>query len=299
VTTDASSGPPRLVRTIAELRALLGAHRRQGHRIGFVPTMGYLHAGHVALMTEARARTDVVVVSIFVNPTQFAPNEDLAVYPRDLPRDLAACAGAEVAYVFHPDVAEMYPSPGATVVQVPSLSRGLCGRSRPSHFAGVCTVVSKLFNIVQPDVAVFGQKDYQQLAVIRQMVRDLDFPVEIVGEPTMREADGLAMSSRNGNLTPETRQQALVLSRGLFAARDRFLAGERDQAALCAVIEDTLRSAPLVVIDYIEVVDADSLEAMPEQLADRAVIAIACKVGPTRLIDNILLDAAQAPGATP
>jgi len=148
-------------------------------------------------------------------------------------------------------------------------------------------------------VAVFGQKDYQQLAVIRQMVRDLDFPVEIVGEPTMREADGLAMSSRNGNLTPETRQQALVLSRGLFAARDRFLAGERDQAALCAVIEDTLRSAPLVVIDYIEVVDADSLEAMPEQLADRAVIAIACKVGPTRLIDNILLDAAQAPGATP
>src|SRR3954468_23647728 len=218
------------------MRARSESWRAAGKRIAFVPTMGYLHAGHVSLLDEGRRRGDRLVLSIFVNPTQFGPSEDLARYPRDLPGDLAKAAGAgtDVAYV--PEARDVYPPGYQTYVEVRELEKGLCGDLRPGHFVGVATVVCKLFNVVRPHVALFGEKDYQQLAVIRRMARDLDMGVEVAGLPIVREPDGLAMSSRNAYLSPEERQRALALSRGLFAARARVEAGERDGAAVVAAV---------------------------------------------------------------
>ena len=263
------------------------AARARGERIAFVPTMGALHAGHVSLLSAARKGADRVVLSIFVNPTQFGPKEDLARYPRDLDGDLAKAAGAGTNAAFVPEAMDMYPPGAQTFVDVREVSQGLCGERRPGHFTGVATVVCKLFNIVRPHLAMFGEKDFQQLAVIRRMVRDLNMPVEIVGEPTVREADGLAMSSRNIYLSPTERTRALAISQGLSTARERFAAGERDAAALVnvafALIKDCVDG-----IDYVEIRDADSLRPV-ERLDRPAVILAAVHVGATRLIDNMRL----------
>ena len=260
-----------------------------------VPTMGALHAGHLALVDRARreaGRKGAVVVSIFVNPLQFGPKEDLSRYPRPLRKDLAHCREHGVDLVFHPDAGGMY-APGRSVfIDESLLSDGLCGRSRPGHFSGVCTVVAKLFNLVQPHAAVFGQKDYQQLAIIRRMVRDLDFPLEIIGEPTVREPDGLALSSRNVYLSPGERAQAPVLRRALLQARQRADAGERNAARLRRVLEKELATAPLARVDYAEIVDADDLQ--PVKTLDRpALAALAVYFGRTRLIDNQALTAGR------
>jgi pantoate--beta-alanine ligase len=276
---------PAVLRTVAEMVAFSEAARARGERIAFVPTMGYLHAGHVALLEEGRRRGDRLVLSIFVNPTQFAPNEDLARYPRDLEGDLAKAAGAGTDVAFVPGDGEMYPRGYQTFVQVRDLEKGLCGAHRPGHFVGVATVVCKLFNIVRPHVAIFGEKDYQQLAVIRRMVADLDMSIEIVGLPTVREPDGLAMSSRNQYLSAEERQRALALSRGLTAARVLFDAGERDAAKLIAAAEAEIAPAATRV-DYVELRDATTLAPIPEHVIGPAVLAVAAFVGTTRLIDN-------------
>ncbi len=262
--------------------------RRAGLRIGFVPTMGYLHDGHLSLVRLARARSDVVVTSVFVNPTQFGPNEDLSRYPRDFARDEASLREAGVDALYYPSVATMYPEGFSTYVVEEALGRGLCGASRPGHFRGVTTVVAKLFNIVLPDVAVFGEKDAQQLRVIRRMVRDLNFQVEIISGPTGREPDGLAMSSRNALLSPVERAEAVWLSRSLAAAREKFVAGERETAKLKAVVASTLAHAASGSVDYIELVDDETME--PVSVVERpALLAIAMKFTTTRLIDNTVL----------
>ena len=266
-----------------EMTAWSLAARARGERIAFVPTMGALHEGHVTLLREARKHGQRVALSIFVNPTQFGPNEDLARYPRDLAGDLAKAAGAgtEVAYV--PEVGDVYPAGFQTTVEVGELARGLCGPFRPGHFAGVATVVCKLFNVVRPDAALFGEKDYQQLAIVRRMVTDLDMGIEIVGVPTVREADGLAMSSRNAYLSPAERARALSLSRALFAARDAVAAGARDGTA---VVTRARAALDVDRIDYVDLVDAETLQPITE-LARPAVLAIAAFIGRTRLIDNV------------
>ncbi len=276
---------PAVLRTVAEMVAFSEAARARSERIAFVPTMGYLHAGHVALLEEGRRRGDRLVLSIFVNPTQFAPTEDLARYPRDLEGDLAKAADAGTDVAFVPRDAEMYPRGYQTFVQVRELEKGLCGAHRPGHFVGVATVVCKLFNIVRPHVAIFGEKDYQQLAVIRRMVADLDMPIDIVGMPTVREPDGLAMSSRNKYLSPEERRRALALSRGLIATRAVFDAGERDAAKLVAAAQAEIAPAA-TRIDYVELRDATTLAPILERVTGPAVIAVAAFVGTTRLIDN-------------
>ena len=266
-------------------------HRR-GLRIGFVPTMGYLHDGHLSLVREARhrvGRAGQVVVSIYVNPTQFAPHEDLARYPRDLRRDLRLCRRAGVDVVFAPDDTEMYPGREqgrySTYVVEEQLSRPLEGRSRPTHFRGVTTVVAKLFNLVQPDVAVFGAKDWQQAAIIRRMVTDLNFPVQMVVAPTVREPDGLAMSSRNQYLTPAQRHQATVLHRALEHARMRVAAGPQPAGRLRAELVRLIRCEPEARVDYVEFFDADTLE--PVRLVRPGThLGLAVFIGPTRLIDN-------------
>lgn len=263
------------------------AHR-EGQRIAFVPTMGALHEGHVSLLRAAHEHGDKVVLSIFVNPTQFGPKEDLARYPRDLEGDLAKAAGADTDVAFVPEARDMYPSGFQTFIDVRDVSRGLCGDQRPGHFVGVATVVAKLFGIVQPDAALFGEKDYQQLAVIRRMVVDLNLPVTVVGRPTVREPDGLAMSSRNAYLSPAERSRALSISAGLRAARDCFLEGEREAARLAAIATETLQKG-VDRLDYVEVRDADSL-APVERLERPAVILTAAFVGATRLIDNLRLE---------
>jgi pantoate--beta-alanine ligase len=271
----------------AAMRAWSEAARARDERVAFVPTMGYLHAGHVALIEEARRRADSVAVSIFVNPTQFGPTEDLARYPRDLPGDLqkASAAGAEVAFV--PEAATMYPPGAQTFVQVRELEKGLCGDRRPGHFVGVATVVLKLFNIVRPHLAIFGEKDYQQLAVIRRMVADLDVPVEIVGMPTVREPDGLAMSSRNAYLSADNRRRAVALNQGLSAAKGLHGAGEARVPALVQAAREVIQ--PRVdSLDYLEIRDAETLA--PIGVIERpAVILVAAFVGGTRLIDNLRL----------
>jgi len=281
-----------VVETIPEVRAAVKAARAQGKRVGFVPTMGYLHEGHLALMRRARQDCDLVVVSIFVNPTQFGPNEDFDRYPRDLERDLALCRTVPVDLVFHPEVAEVYPAfPPLTTVRVSALTDTLCGASRPSHFEGVATVVTKLFNIVRPDVAYFGQKDAQQVAVIRRMVADLNLDeIEIVPVPTVREPDGLAMSSRNLYLSPAERQAALVLFRSLQLAQDRVAAGQREMRALVGEMRALISAEPLAAVDYVEIVDYDTLQPI-EHLKGRALAAVAVKFGKTRLIDNCVLEA--------
>lgn len=271
----------------AAMSAWSEALRTRGETVAFVPTMGYLHAGHMALVEEARRRANHVAVSIFVNPTQFGPKEDLARYPRDLPGDLrkSESAGAVVAFV--PAASAMYPQGFQTFVEVRDLQQGLCGERRPGHFVGVATVVLKLFNIVRPHLAVFGEKDFQQLAVIRRMVADLAVPVEIIGLPTVREADGLAMSSRNAYLSPEDRRRAVALSRGLSAARALRTTGETNANALVEAARAEI--APFVDrLDYLEVRDADTLAPIADASRD-AVMLVAAFLGNTRLIDNIRL----------
>jgi pantoate--beta-alanine ligase len=265
--------------------------RRAGHTVGFVPTMGALHDGHLALVHEARRRAGFVAVSIFVNPTQFGPNEDFARYPRTLDADLDRLGGA-ADVVFAPTPETMYPPGDETRVRVGPLAAGLCGPFRPQHFEGVCTVVTKLFAVTGPSVAVFGRKDFQQLAILRRVAQDLGLPVTVVGYPIVREPDGLALSSRNAYLSPPERQRALALSRGLAAAWDAYAEGERDPARLAELTKGPVAAAA-DRIDYIEVVDPVSLQAAPEGAAPGAstpwLVAIACHVGKTRLIDNVVL----------
>jgi pantoate--beta-alanine ligase len=292
------------VGTIAELRALLDAERAAGRSVGFVPTMGYLHEGHVSLMRAARSATDVVVTSIFVNPLQFAAHEDLDDYPRDLERDCALAEGAGVDLVFVPSVDEMYPTPVpggllATTVSVAGVSEGMEGASRPTHFVGVATVVAKLFSIVGPCRAFFGEKDFQQLAVVRRMVADLSMPVEVVGCETVREDDGLAMSSRNAYLSPDERAAATVVHRALRAGAAVVLAGERDPAAVRAAMAAVVAGEPLGELDYVEVVRAADLSVPPtldpaEVAGDLRLLA-AVRFRSTRLIDNLGVTAPAAP----
>jgi pantoate--beta-alanine ligase len=277
------------VTRIAELRQFLAGVRADGGRIGLVPTMGSLHDGHLALCDAARRHSDVVVLSIFVNPLQFAAGEDLDRYPRDLAADTALAAGRGVGVLFAPAVDEIYPT-GTTAVTVmaPALAGRLCGAYRPGHFDGVLTVVAKLFNIVMPHVALFGQKDLQQATLIRRMAADLDFPVAVRIEPIVREHDGLAMSSRNVYLTSDERVSALSLSRALRAAQDAFAAGERSPAVLTATVRAILERQSGVSVQYVELVDVDTLES-PARAAVGHAVAIAVHVGSTRLIDNHLL----------
>jgi pantoate--beta-alanine ligase len=273
-----------IIRDPASMSAWSESCRRSDQRIAFVPTMGALHEGHVSLLREGRRRGDKLVLSIFVNPTQFGPNEDLSRYPRDLDGDLAQAASAGTDVTYLPDAAAVYAPGHQTFIEVRELSQGLCGQHRPGHFIGVATVVAKLFNVVRPHLALFGEKDFQQLAVIRRMVLDLDMPVEIAGMPIVRELDGLAMSSRNRYLSPEERQRALSLSRALGAARARAAVGERNAAALIAAARSTLEGQ-VDAIDYVELRAADTLA--PLSTVDRpAVLLIAAFVGRTRLIDN-------------
>jgi pantoate--beta-alanine ligase len=277
----------RIVRTIPELRVALKAVRESGQSIGFVPTMGYLHEGHAALIRQSTARCDSTVVSVFVNPTQFGPNEDLGKYPRDLERDQNLCLRLGVATLFIPEPAEIYPTGFATSIEVGPMGDVLCGRFRPGHFRGVATVVTKLFNLVQPDLAFFGQKDLQQTAIIRRVVKDLNLPVDILVVPTVREPDGLALSSRNAYLSPRNRQRALGISRGLFAAEALFRRGERDAGALAAAVRREL--AELDEIQYCEAVDPVTMDVLEGPLRRSAALCVAAVAGGTRLIDNLLL----------
>jgi pantoate--beta-alanine ligase len=277
----------RIVRTIPELRVALKTVRDSGQSIGFVPTMGFLHEGHAALIRQSTARCDVTVVSVFVNPTQFGPSEDLAKYPRDLERDQNLCLRLGVAILFIPEAAEIYPTGFATSISVGPIGDALCGQFRPGHFRGVATVVTKLFNLVQPDLAFFGQKDLQQTSVLRRVVKDLNLAVDILVVPTVREADGLALSSRNAYLDPGQRQRALGLSRGLLAAERQFQVGERDAATLVATVRAELSEVDAV--QYCEAVDPLTMDTLDGPITRPSALCVAVLLGPTRLIDNVLL----------
>jgi pantoate--beta-alanine ligase len=278
-----------VTRDIPSTRAAVAAARRAGRRVACVPTMGALHVAHLSLMEAAKRDGTFVVVTIFVNPTQFGPSEDFEKYPRDEVGDLAACENVGVDLVFVPPVEEMYPAGSATTVHVSGLTETLCGAHRPGHFDGVSTVVAKLFNVVEPDVAYFGQKDAQQLAVIRRVTRDLDLPVEIVGCPTVREVDGLAVSSRNAYLNQPQRKQATYLCRALTEAKTLITMGETDAAAVTDAMRRIVDAAGPAVIDYISVVDPASMQ--PVQRIERPVlVALAVRIGSTRLIDNLEVD---------
>ncbi|GAB6929998.1 pantoate--beta-alanine ligase [Paenibacillus sp. JCM 10914] len=285
----------KVIRTISEIRTeMRNAQSNHNNKVGLVPTMGYLHEGHASLMREARKQTDVVVVSIFVNPIQFGPGEDYETYPRNEAHDLALAEAEGVDIVFMPSVSEMYPTPTKTKISVSDITTLLCGASRPGHFDGVTTVVSKLFHIVKPDYAFFGMKDAQQVAVIEQMVRDLNMDVKIVPCPIIREADGLALSSRNVYLSPEERQQALVLSASLRAAQSAVLQGQLTTATeIRALLQEQITSSPLAEIDYVELLhfpELTPLEAAHRIVeGDSLIMALAVKFGRTRLIDNALL----------
>ena len=276
-----------IVSTIEEVRKQVKQWRKEGLSVGLVPTMGYLHEGHKSLIDKAVEQNDKVVVSVFVNPIQFGPTEDLATYPRDLERDAALCEKAGAALIFHPEPEEMYFDDFCTYVDMDHLTKGLCGKTRPTHFRGVCTVVSKLFHIVQPDRAYFGQKDAQQLAVIRRMVRDLNFDLEIVGCPIIREEDGLAKSSRNTYLSAEERQAATILHKALTKGEELVKAGEIEPEKVIAVIRETIESEPLAKIDYVEMVNFDNMETL-EQVEGSILTAVAVYIGKTRLIDNFI-----------
>jgi len=278
----------KICKAITEMRAGLRTARSAGKRLGLVPTMGALHEGHLSLVRASRAKADMVTVSIFVNPRQFGPNEDFLKYPRTFERDCTLLEKEGVELVFAPSVEGMYPKGAVTYVTVEGLSEKLCGRSRPGHFRGVTTVVSKLFHIVEPDLAFFGQKDAAQVAIIRRMVRDLNMPVEIVVCPIVREPDGLAMSSRNTYLDPGQRKSALVLSRALKQIEEVFRRGERDTAKLIWASKQVIAQEPSVRLDYLEVVDPENLESMPV-ISGEALVAVAAFVGTTRLIDNVVL----------
>jgi pantoate--beta-alanine ligase len=281
-----------VIHSIADLRSRISEYRRKNDgSVGFVPTMGYLHEGHASLLRKARSQSGLVVLSIFVNPLQFGPGEDFERYPRNTERDLEVAEAAGADLVFMPTVSEMYPTPTRTTVAVSGLTSRLCGASRPGHFDGVATVVSKLFHIVQPDQAFFGLKDAQQVAVIQQMVQDLNLPVEIVPCPTLREKDGLAMSSRNVYLADEERKQALVLSQALDKAKEFVQSRTHFHAAeLESLVTSHIASAPLAVIDYAEVLAFPSLEPFENSIhTDSIILALAVKFGKTRLIDNVIL----------
>lgn len=278
----------KIITSITDMQKTALSLKRAGKRIAFVPTMGFLHEGHASLLREGRKRGDCLLLSIFVNPIQFGPGEDLDRYPRNLEGDCTVARECGVDLVFTPTAAEMY-SPGfQTSIRVKDLARPLCGSSRPGHFDGVATVVTKLFNICQPDVALFGKKDFQQLAIIRRMTTDLSLPVEIVGMPIVREADGLAMSSRNAYLSPEQRQSALCLSRAIHLVRERHAAGERSATRLLEAARELILAEPAATIDYLELRDADTLETVPTA-SDTTLMALAVKIGTTRLIDNTVL----------
>jgi pantoate--beta-alanine ligase len=279
-----------VVHTIADTRPAVAAARAAGQTIGLVPTMGALHEGHASLIRVAKHRCPFVVVSIFVNPAQFGPQEDLSRYPRTLSEDLALCEREGATLIFAPEPSEIYPEGFRTYVEVHELQDVLEGASRPGHFRGVATVVLKLFNILQPDRAYFGQKDAQQARIIRQMVRDLDVPVRVIVAPTVREPDGLALSSRNRYLEPVQRQEAVALSQALAAVQRRVAAGERDAVALRRVLADRIAAAPGAVLDYAEIVDADNLRPI-ERLERPALAVLAVRFGATRLIDNLPLSA--------
>jgi pantoate--beta-alanine ligase len=263
--------------------------KRQGRSIGFVPTMGFLHEGHLSLMRMAREKCDVLVVSIFVNPAQFGPDEDLDAYPRDFERDEELCDQEGVDIVFYPESDTMYTSDASVWVDEESLSNRLCGTSRPGHFRGVCTVVTKLFNIVQPDLAVFGEKDAQQLRIIERMVRDLNVPVQIIRGPIVREPDGLAMSSRNKYLSGTQRTDALCLQHALGLAKEQVCHGERTVAAIRRAMCDLIDKVPGASVDYIEFVDDEKLESV-ERLEGSTLVALAVKIGTIRLIDNAIIE---------
>ena len=273
---------------ISKVRAAVKAWKKEGLTVGFVPTMGYLHEGHKSLMDAARKGNDKVVVSIFVNPMQFGPTEDLATYPRDLDHDAALCESAGVDLIFHPEAEEMYEKDFCSFVDMTGLTEGLCGKTRPIHFRGVCTVVNKLFNIVTPDHAYFGQKDGQQLAVIKRMVRDLNMDIEIVGCPIVREEDGLAKSSRNTYLSPEERKAALILSKTVALGKE-LAKTEKDANKVVEAMKKNIETEPLAKIDYVEAVDALSM-APVEKLEGTCMLAMAVYIGKTRLIDNTLIN---------
>lgn len=275
--------------TVKEVREQVKKWRSKGLSVGFVPTMGYLHEGHESLIKRAVAENDAVVVSIFVNPMQFGPTEDLASYPRDLEADSKLCEAAGAKLIFHPEPEEMYDDGFCSYVDMNGLTNALCGLSRPVHFRGVCTVVNKLFNIVKPDKAYFGEKDAQQLAVIKRMVKDLNMDIEIVGCPIIREADGLAKSSRNTYLSPESRKQAVILSKSIFMAKKMVEDGERDSAKVKNAMRELIESEPLTDIDYIEIVDVNTMKSLDVIKGD-ILCAIAVNVGgEARLIDNMMM----------
>ena len=278
----------KIVGTVKEVREQVKEWKKQGLSVGFVPTMGYLHEGHKSLMDAARKGNDKVVVSIFVNPMQFGPTEDLATYPRDLDHDAALCESAGVDLIFHPEAEEMYEKDFCSFVDMTGLTEGLCGKTRPIHFRGVCTVVNKLFNIVTPDHAYFGQKDGQQLAVIKRMVRDLNMDIEIVGCPIVREEDGLAKSSRNTYLSPEERKAALILSKTVALGKE-LAKTEKDANKVVEAMKKNIETEPLAKIDYVEAVDALSM-APVEKLEGVCMLAMAVYIGKTRLIDNTLIN---------
>jgi pantoate--beta-alanine ligase len=280
----------KIIKGLKEMQDCALDLREQGKGIGFVPTMGYLHEGHLTLLRRARRENDIVVVSIFVNPTQFGPGEDYEKYPRDTEGDLAKASkeGADIAFL--PEAAAMYPEGYATYINVEGITEKLCGRSRPNHFRGVTTVVLKLFNLVQPQRAYFGEKDYQQLIVIKKMVKDLHLPIEIVGVATVREADGLAMSSRNAYLNPQERLSALCLSKSLAKAKEMIKAGEKNPQVIKEEISRIIEREPGAKIDYVSICHPSSLEEL-EWIESQVLVALAVKIGPARLIDNCLVEA--------
>jgi pantoate--beta-alanine ligase len=276
-----------IIRTVKEMKEFSSRSRQAGKTIAFVPTMGYFHEGHLNLMREARKRGDLLIVSLFVNPTQFGPSEDFKNYPRDFERDRKMLEGVGVDILFAPEASDMYPPNHQTIIRVEKVTQNLCGRSRPTHFQGVTTVVLMLFEIVMPHVAIFGEKDYQQLVAIQQMARDLHMSVEVLGMPTVREADGLAMSSRNTYLLPHERKAALSLYRSLQKAEELLQQGERKADRILLEMNGILRSEPLVRIDYVQICDAHTLEDVGRIEGD-VVVALAAYLGKTRLIDNLV-----------
>lgn len=278
-----------IVHTIKEIREQVVIWKKQGLSIGFVPTMGYLHEGHQSLIQRAVAENDKVVVSVFVNPMQFAPAEDLESYPRDLDADVRLCTETGADLIFHPEPEEMYTDGFCSFVDMNGPTAELCGKSRPIHFRGVCTVVSKLFNIVTPDRAYFGQKDAQQLAVIKRMVQDLNIPIEIIGCPIVREADGLAKSSRNTYLSAEERKAALILSKTIFMGQELVKNGLHDARELKALMRKSIEAEPLARVDYVEVVNFDDI-SVKDTISDNTLVAMAVYIGKTRLIDNFIVE---------
>jgi len=277
-----------VIRKVNKMQEISDRLRREGKRIGVVPTMGYLHEGHLSLVRKAKESCNSIIVTIFVNPIQFGPGEDFERYPRDEEGDRKKLEGEDVDFLFIPEREEMYPLGYQTHVEVTEVSRGLCGDFRPVHFKGVTTVVAKLFNIVKPHVAVFGEKDYQQLLVIRRMVQDLNFDIEIMPGVLIREEDGIAMSSRNAYLSPENRKRAAVLYRSLMKGKESFESGEKRASALCKIVEENIKSVSEVTIQYVEVRDAQTLKSI-ERVDRPAVVAVAAIIGSIRLIDNMIL----------